>query len=135
MRVHLYDFDVWRTWAQSQNLCCGSLRSWPFSSQQFFCFVGVLDYVCTSATMYYIVNTTAFAFCWPLKDLRRAFTILYNLPTYVCCTLKLFLLCRPGKDHQTGEARNSAYYLQPSINLHFFVFFLPQILDIYYILK
>ena len=68
----------------------------------------------------YILHTTAFAFCWPLKDLRRAFTILYNLPT--CCTLKLFLLCRPGKDHQSGEARNSAYYLQPSINLHFFVF-------------
>ena len=83
--------------------------------------------------MYYIVHTTAFAFCWPLKDLRRAFTILYNLPTYVCCTLKLFLLCRPGKDHLTGEARNSAYYLQPSINL-LTLFCLLLALDFRYIL-
>ena len=29
---------------------------------------------------------------------------------------------RWSEDHQAGEARNSAYYLQPSINLHFFVF-------------
>ena len=76
LRLHLYDFDVWRTWAQSQNLCCGSLRSWPFSSQQFFCFVGVLDYV---------LHSTYYCFCFLLAFKRLEKSIYYTVQlTYIC---------------------------------------------------